>query len=321
MDPIECVPSDSWFSSWTMPGCEEPDSIATRAIRGSVLEPWVDDAKKGVGEVIKTLITFWIDVPNPTVGDVNGGQAEPISFLQNQLAWFGALIMCAVIAFQVARIIIEQRSLPALMIFQMLASYLALALLAVPATVAGLLITKVIAVRILEASTVGTDFSDNLFSLFSNEAGFTSSILLLGLLIIAMIIAGFQCLIMIGRGGAIFVILGILLTTASASATESGKKGLQLQISWLIALILYDLAAAAIYGVGFRFLGTDTAASGNGLLQIFYGLALMIMAVFALPALLRICAPATAPMADGRGPGGTVAAAAPGVAAATMGRR
>lgn len=320
MDPMECIPDDSWFSSWTLPGCEEPDSIATSVIKGSVLEPWVEDVKHGVADSLKTMITFWVSIPDPNVGDVNGAQAEVISFLRNQLTWFGAVIMCFIIAFQCARMMWEQRGAPAKLVSQMIAIYFTVALISVPATAAGLLITGEIAARILEASTIGTSFSDNLFSLFNNEIGFTSSVLLLILLIAGMLIACLQCVLMIGRGGALFVILGILLAEAPASGTDSGKESVRITIGWIIALVVYKLVSAAIYGVGFRFLGTDTAASGNGLLQIFYGLTLLIMAVFSLPALLRVCAPSTSPVSDGRGPGSVVAGAAPGVAAATMGR-
>lgn len=320
MAPSDCVPDDSWFSSWTLPGCQEPDSIVTSVIKGSVLEPWVEDAKNGVGDTIKTLVTFHLSIPDPNVGDTSGGTSSVITFLRDQLAWFGAALMAFVVLFQVGRIVFDHRDHGVKLIFGMLAAYLTVALVSIPATVAGLLITGEISARILEASTIGTNFADNLFSLFSNEAGFTSSILLLGLLLISMLISGFLCLLMIGRGGAIFVILGVLLTTASASATESGKEGLKTQIGWLEALILYKLAASAIYGIGFQFLGTDTAAEGNGLLQILYGLTLLMMAIFALPALMRICAPATAPINEGRGVGGAVAGATPAIAAASMAR-
>lgn len=319
--PDDCVLDDSWFSSWTLPGCQEPDSVATNIIKGTILEPYVEDAKNGVGDSIKAMLTFWIDIPDPDVGTVDGSQADAITFVQSNLAWFAAIVMCFAIAYQCIRIIMTQNAKGIHAVFAALVAYFTVVLIAVPATVAGLLITSALAQKVLEESTVGTNFADNLFSLFSNEVGFTSSILLLGLLIIGMLIACFQCILMIGRGGATFIILGTLSTTAAASATEPGKEALKTQVGWLVALVLYKLVAAIIYGVGFRFLGTDTNAANSGLLQILYGICLLLMAVFALPALLRLTAPSTAPAADGRGPGGVAMGAAPGLAAATMGRR
>lgn len=314
--PQECGGDVPWFSSWTTPGCTEPDSIATQVIKGSIFEPWVEDAKQGVGNAVKTMITFWIAVPDPNVGDVNGAVAEVISFVQSKLVWLGAVIMCFVVAFQCARMMWEQNGQPLKKIALMFLTYLTVGALAVPAVALGLMITSALAATILEAATVGPSFSDNLFSLFNTDIGITSGILLIFLLIIAMLIGCFQCILMIGRGGATFIILAVLQTQAAATATEGGEQGVKTSIGWLEGLILYKLVAAVIYGVGFKFLSSDLGQPDNGLLQILFGLTILLMAVFSLPATMRVTAPAVAPVSQGSGVGNTVGSAAPALVAA-----
>jgi type IV secretion system protein TrbL len=314
MEPTTDCPWTTWMFNWSRPGsCYQPDSIAETVVRNSIFEPWVEDAKRGVQDVIKTMITFWIDIPDPDVGTVQGVANPVITFLQDRLVWLGAVIMCFVMAFKCAQIMWEgNKSKPMVDVAKMVMVYLSTAALMIPVAVTGLAVTNYVAQNILEMSTAGdTNFADNVFGLFANEAGLASSILIILMYIVAMLISGLMCVIMIGRGAAFFVILGGLLLQTTGYATDSGKEGFQTSIGWLKGLLLYDLVAAAIFGVGFRFLSTDTSAAGNGLLQMLYGLTLLLMAVFALPATMRITAPATTPVASGSGAGETISSAGP----------
>lgn len=66
-------------------------------------------------------------------------------------------------------------------------------------------------------------------------------------------------------------------------------------MAWTIAFILYKPAAAIVYAIAFRMTGTDLFKSdGTGLFQIVTGLALMLIALVALPALMRFLVPAVA---------------------------
>ena len=106
------------------------------------------------------------------------------------------------------------------------------------------------------------------------------------------------------------MMLGVAL-----SGTKGGLQVLRHYFAWIGAFIVYQLAGAIVYATGFRLLGTDTSADGNGLLQIMHGLTLLMLAVLALPAVIRLIVPMAAPAAQGRGAG----AAAAGVAAASAG--
>jgi len=125
---------------------------------------------------------------------------------------------------------------------------------------------------------------------------------------------------MIVRGGLLVVLAGVLPITASFTNTQMGRQWFQKAIGWTLAFILYKPAAALIYAAAFRLTGSDAfGANGVGIVSILTGIGLMILALFALPALLRFVAPMTS-AAIGGGSGGLAMGAmgaAMGVEAAT----
>lgn len=332
MTALTYAPSDlcgggEWWQFWKQMECgtgagRPLASAAADLVADSVFQPWLEDAKKGVQDVFKAMITFWINVPDPEVETVDGTVSPVITFLQERLVWFGAVIMCFVVLFNAAKIMWEQnKAKPLLDVGKMVAVYLGVSTLLIPSLAVSLAVTNYVAHTILDLSTSeNTNFADNLFGLFNNLAGVASAILVILLYICAMIISGLMCCIMIGRGATLFVVAGALLTQATAYATDSGKEGFMTSIGWLKGLLLYKVVAAAIFGVGFKFLSTDTNTTGNGLLQMLYGITLLLMAVFSLPACMRVCAPATAPVASGQGAGAAVMSTAPMLAAGALRR-
>lgn len=142
-------------------------------------------------------------------------------------------------------------------------------------------------------------------------------IILLGL--IAIFAAITQIILMIARGGMLVILSGILPLAASITNTESGKTWFKKCIAWLAAFILYKPAAAIIYATAFYLTGTDVFKDdGTGLLSILTGMILMVLALFAMPALMRFVTPMVGAMAAG-GAGMGAAAMAGGAAALPTG--
>jgi hypothetical protein len=266
----------------------------------------VEDFRNGVGDGVKTMMTFWMKVPNPDVTNDDGSPVEVIGYITSNLLWISAFVMCLGVLFGAIKMMIDLNGAPFKQMMKMLGGYLAVSSVGVLVVSSALAIADAISTAILDKSTIGTSFVDNLFSLFTNEAGLTSAVVLLIFLLIGMVLAGIQCGIMIVKGGALFALLGTLPVTAAASGFDTGAQAFRTQCGWILAFIIYQPAAAIIYGVGFRLIGTDTTAAENGLLQIMYGLSLIGLAILALPAILRLVIPAVSPMAGGRGTGSVV---------------
>ncbi|NQX29663.1 hypothetical protein HQQ81_20140 [Microbacteriaceae bacterium VKM Ac-2854] len=246
--------------------------------------------------------------------------SNTVGFLQNQLWWYtGALAVLSVIL-AAARMAWTQRAQPARELFRGL-----LTLLAVSG--AGLTVISLatgaadqFSVWILDNSTDCTVsngesncFGTNLYRVISLTASAPASlgliaVFLLGL--IALVLSYVQVALMVVRGGMLVILAGILPLTASFTNTEMGRAWFGRAVGWTLAFVLYKPAAAIIYAAAFRLSGTDLfAGDGTGLLQIVTGLALMLMALVALPALMRFVTPAVSALAQGGAGAGAIALA------------
>nr|WP_254703535.1 hypothetical protein [Pseudarthrobacter sp. C4D7] len=175
---------------------------------------------------------------------------------------------------------------------------------------------------IINNSTDGTSFNENITSLLALSA--TSpigSIMIILLGLIAILASVMQIVLMIVRGGLLVILTGIFPTAAAFTNTEAGKGWFQKCTAWLIAFILYKPAAAIVYATAFQLSGSkifgnvgDGKDFGSALLSTVTGLALMIIALFAMPALMRFVTPMVGAVAGGRGAvaAGTVGAMASG---------
>lgn len=311
---FDCSGDSSIWTDWVAPGCTETATPGGTLIKDSVLAPFVDDLRHGVGDAIKAMVTFWVDVPDPDVGNADTGvPSDVVGFLQSSLAPLVGFLMVLSIMYGAGRIMWDFKNgghEDAKGIVELLVRYILTAALAVPLIASALIVARELSSWILQQSTEGTQFTDNLFALFNSDVGLTSAIGLMILFIIAVLVAGLQVVVMIARGGALLVLTGTILVWAATTNTETGKAAFKRAWVWILAFIAYQPAGAVVYAAGFRLLGADTQAAGSSWLQCIYGITIIGLAVFTLPAILRLIAPVTDPVSSGRGAGGVMAGAA-----------
>lgn len=142
----------------------------------------------------------------------------------------------------------------------------------------------------------------------------TSPIGTIGILILALIailMTFVQVALMVVRSAMLILLAGVLPLTASFTNTPTGNQWFRKSLGWLIAFIVYKPAAALIYAAAFKLVGTDLFSKDDGgLWSIMTGMALMIIALIALPALMRFIAPMVAPAGGGAAGGAMVGALA-----------
>ena len=253
-------------------------------------------------------------------GPRNAGGA--VLFLQSGLWWYmGAAAMVSVIIGG-ARMAWEQRAEPGRDTVKGLLTLVVVAGAGV--TIVSLLVAAAdsFSVWIINGSLscdVTTDsacFGENillLLALTTNPAaGSLGALLVIILGLIAVIAAIIQIVLMVARGGMLVILTGILPLSASFTNTEVGKTWFRKSISWLIAFILYKPAAAIVYAAAFQLVGTEVFTDdGTGLVAVLTGLMLMIIALFAMPALMRFVTPMVGSIAGGGGAvGGALAVGA-----------
>jgi hypothetical protein len=99
---------------------------------------------------------------------------------------------------------------------------------------------------------------------------------------------------------AMLVILGATLPLAAAATnTEIGKAWFKKYCAWTLGFIAYKPAAALIYAAAIKLKDEDMLGSGGGLTQSLTALMMMLLAILAMPALLRFAVPVTAAVAGG----------------------
>lgn len=116
--------------------------------------------------------------------------------------------------------------------------------------------------------------------------------------ILMVITAIIQLALMIVRYGMLVLLVGMLPLTAAATNTEMGMMWFKRSIGWLVGFIIYKPVAALIYAAAILLIGgaptVDGAPKGSSeTLNMAMGITLMLVAVIALPAILRFVSPKT----------------------------
>lgn len=109
-----------------------------------------------------------------------------------------------------------------------------------------------------------------------------------------------QIVLMLIRS-AMLVLLGSTLPLAAAATnTEVGKAWFKKYCAWTLGFIAYKPAAALIYAAAIKLKQEQMFAQGSsGLLPSLTGVMMMMLAILALPALLRLAVPITAAVGGG----------------------
>ena len=246
------------------------------------------------------------------------GAGGAVAFLQSSLWWYmGAGAILSVIVGG-ARMAFEQRADPGKDLLRSLVTLIVVAGAGV--TIIGLLVGAADSFSVwiingsLKCDVTGTGgcFGQNiagLLALTGGSSGNLGPLLIIILGLVAIIASVIQIVLMVARGGMLVILAGILPLAASATNTEMGKAWFKKSVSWLVAFILYKPAAAIVYAAAFQLAGTKVFADdGSGLLAVLTGLLLMIVALVAMPALMRFVTPMVGSLAAG-GAGGAVALA------------
>ncbi|MFJ5977558.1 MULTISPECIES: hypothetical protein [Pseudarthrobacter] len=315
-----------------MADCSGLNAINPFCQAGAAIEDVANDAVKNmakaiadaVGQTVQTLGTFWVNVGTPALTAAPGGStgSDPVLFLQNSLYFWTASLAVMSVLVGAAKMTIERRGAPLRDLVRSLATLIVVSGAGVAAV--GLLTVAAdqFSAWIITNSTNGTSFNENITALLALSA--TSpigSIMIILLGLIAILASVMQIVLMIIRGGLLVILTGIFPTAAAFSNTEAGRGWFQKCTAWLIAFILYKPAAAIVYATAFQLSGSkifgnvgDGKDFGSALLATVTGLALMIIALFAMPALMRFVTPMVGAVAGGGGglAAGTVGALASG---------
>ena len=268
-----------------------------------------------LGDLAKNLGSFWVNTPSiPLTGEDNA-----VTFIRDTTLWYVGVLMVISVLIAAGQMMWTRKGQP---LTELLSSLLKFAIINA-ASVSGVTMLldsgdKFSAWIIKQSTDEG--FDKALSTLIGPEvfkSGITMGIAIFAIVmgIIAIIVAVIQIGLLIVRSAMALILVGTLPLAFSATNTSWGKQWSQKHVSWLIAFILYKPVASLIYAAAFKVFGSVGKVDGDDAERMMYficGLVLMIAALFALPAMMRLIVPA---VGAASGAGAMFAGAAVGSAA------
>lgn len=273
---------------------------------------------EGMSQMVTTLSTFWVSMPTVNLTSQDGTAASPVVSMVNGelMVWTVALAVLAVIIGGI-RMIWEQRGAPLKDLLRSLVTLTLVSGLGLGVISILVVAADAFSAAIINRSTDGKGFADAMKLLvMTNQTGVGVFILII-LGLIGLLASLVQVVLMVVRSGMLVILAGILPTTAAFTNTEMGRQWFQKAVGWTIAFILYKPAAAIVYSVAFLLMGSS---GKNALIGSITGFTLMVVALFAMPALMRFVAPMVGAVASGGGAGAGAAVGAVATGAVSMGR-
>ncbi|WP_298605567.1 hypothetical protein [uncultured Rothia sp.] len=268
-----------------------------------------------LGGLAKSLGSFWVNTPSiPLTGKDNA-----VYFIRESTSWYVAALLVVSVLIAAGQMMWTRKGQP---LTDLLASLLKFAIMNAASVTGVTLLLRSgdeFSAWIIGRST-DEGFDKALSTLIGPEvfkSGITVGIAIFAIVmgIIAIIVAVIQIGLLIVRSAMALILVGTLPLAFSATNTSWGKQWSQKHVSWLIAFILYKPVASIVYAAAFKVFGSVGKVDGDDAERMMYficGLVLMIAALFALPAMMRLIVPA---VGAASGAGAMFAGAAVGSAA------
>src|SRR5947209_2115410 len=302
------------------------------SVAGDAITALAKSVLGALGHAVEWASTLWVGIGTPAVADTGGQPTGTVAFLQQNLLVFttGLAVLCTLLG--AGRIVYHEHKAAQL---RDLGRYLATYVLVsgAAAGAASVLIggCDQMASWFIARASSGSGFADHLANLLGlatvgtshaagAPAGFTvglvgtvaTAFIAIVLGIIAFLATVIQIMLMLVRGGMLVLLVGTLPLIAAFSNTEMGQQWFRKAAAWLVAFALYKPAAAVVYAVAFDLAGQQ------GALALLDGVMMLVLAILALPALLRFVVPATSALAGAGGSGAMLAGTAGGAIAMRM---
>lgn len=257
-----------------------------------------------LGDLAKSLGSFWVNTPSiPLTGEDNA-----VTFIRDTTLWYVGVLMVISVLIAAGQIMWTRKGQP---LTELLSSLLKFAIINA-ASVSGVTMLldsgdKFSAWIIKQSTDEG--FDKALSSLmgpevFKSEISVGIAIFAIVMGIIAIIVSVIQIGLLIVRSAMALILVGTLPLAFSATNTSWGRQWSQKHVSWLIAFILYKPVASLVYAAAFKVFGSYGKIDGDDGQRMVYfisGLVLMVGALFALPAMMRLIVPAVGAAAGAGG--------------------
>jgi hypothetical protein len=263
---------------------------AQRSVVHTTLELFTKQISDAIASVVRTTITWWVKIPSVDVG------SQPV--IGELRRWFLPIAIAVTIAGLIAagaRMAAARKANP---LIDVTGGLLIIAVTAAVGTLVPNLLLKAgdaWSTWVLNAGT-GDQFAHRMTDILSLGAASPGFVLVIG--VIVLVLTVIQAVLMLLRETAIVILVG-MLPLAAAGAMSPGMRGwIKRVAAWLLALIFYKPAAAAVYATAFTMIG-----KGHGEREYLMGLCALALSLIALPVLIKFFTFATGSVAQHSGGG------------------
>ncbi|SOD72931.1 hypothetical protein SAMN05892883_2244 [Jatrophihabitans sp. GAS493] len=257
---------------------------------------------KGVGNIVKTLATFWTSVPTTSLST---DQGSPVGMLTAMLDWIMLVVGLVSILLVAGHMAITQRGDALADAGTGIARFILVTSAQVPAIALLAAAGDEFSNWIINTAA-GGNFNSRVTEVFGAAlvSGSLGSALVFIASLLAILAALAQVFAMVARNG-VLILTAAASPVAGAVAIYKGNEDFWRKLwMWQLAFVLYKPTAAFVYAAAFVTIGDGKSAT-----DALSGIALMIMSVLAMPALLRLMMPVSAKLSTGGG-GGALAGGA-----------
>jgi len=276
----------------------------TSTAAGGVLDAIAQAMTDGVRWVVVNTATWWLQIPSPDLAN------EPaVAHIQQWLLPITVAIAAGGLMAAGVRMALTRRANP---LIDVTGGLLTLA----AATTLGVAITTVLlkagdawSAWVLQEST-GGQFTRRL-ELVLGLGGSPAPAVVVIFSVIAILLSLVQAILMLFRQAALVILAGVLPLAAAGSIAPMTRPWVRKVAAWMLALICYKPAAAAVYAAAFTMTG-----SGRSLQTTLMGFVLLVLSVVALPALMKFFTWTTGTIGAPGGGGGLLNAVTVGAIAA-----
>jgi hypothetical protein len=265
-------------------------SVAASAA-GDVLSGIAQAVTDGVKWIVTSTATWWLRIPSPNLA------GEPaVTAIQHWLLPVTSAVAVAGIIAAGARMSLTRRANPLLDVTGGLLTLAAASTLGLASATLLLKAGDAWSAWVLQTST-GGQFTHRLTLLLTLGGGAAPAVVLV-FGVLAIVLSLVQAVLMLFRQAALIILAGALPLAAAGSIAPLTRPWVRKISTWMLALICYKPAAAAVYATAFTMIG-----SGGSPSTMVMGFVMLLLSVLTLPALMKFFTWTTGTIA-GSGSGG-----------------
>jgi hypothetical protein len=294
LNPLSCPDAiaDGIIAELTDPVTDAVTGAVTTGLAG-ILTGLAEQLQLGI-EMLSYTLAAWLIVPSTRVcpdlpadllGACTNGDA-PAAMVRRWLLPVTILVAVLGILWQAVTMIITRKGEPLLTVLKGLSAVAVWGAVGIAGTQLALQAGDGYTFWVLKQAIFGDsltpaqDVGEAIAGMAAHEA-YAAVLVLILLQIPFLFVTVIQTILMIFREGAVVVLAGQLQLAAAGGFTRWTSGWSLKVVGWMLALIAYKPIAATIYAVAF-------ALMGDGLRNLLMGLAVMVLAVIAMPALMRL---------------------------------